>query len=83
VRSYGIIAPSAIVAPQGSFIGVNDYDGSAAMAAVEYHAGRVVFLTDINAFDGESTFDNMAPEPGSPNAVVWENMFDWAAGDGE
>jgi len=43
----------------------------------------VVFLTDINAFSSYTSFDTVAPGPGSRNAVVWENMFDWAAGVGE
>lgn len=53
------------------------------MAAVEHGQGRVVFLTDINAFNSYSAFDLIAAEPGSANGVVWENIFDWAAGGGE
>lgn len=81
--SYAIHAPSAILSPPSSFIGVNDWDSSAAMAAIEYHQGRVVFLTDVNAFNGTTTFDQITPEPGTPNAVVWENLFDWVAGGPE
>ena len=41
-------------------------------------AGKVVFLTDLNAWDDQG--DPIVPTPGSDNAVVWENIFHWASG---
>ncbi len=55
--------------------------GVVALAVRSYGAGRVVFLTDIAAWDDIDTCDEqLTPVPGSSNGIVWENIFHWADG---
>ena len=43
------------------------------MAYKEFGNGRVVFLTDMDAWDSDS--DPAIPVAGSDNGIVWENIF--------
>ena len=75
VTSYDQVYSSSVFGATG--IGEHSSDpGEIALAVTTYGAGRVVFLTDANAWDDES---GMVPPPPSNNAIVWENIFHWAA----
>jgi len=61
--------------------GIGDHStdpSQVALAVTTYGAGRVVFLTDMDAWD--SLPDAVSPIPGSNNAIVWENIFQYTCG---
>ncbi len=47
------------------------------IAVTTYGAGRVVFLTDMDAWD--SLGDSVTPLAGNNNEIVWENIFHYAS----
>lgn len=47
--------------------------GVAALATITYGQGRVVFLTDMDAWD--SVGDSVTPNPLNANGIVWANIF--------
>jgi len=49
--------------------------GQVGLAVTTYGAGRVVFLTDGDAWD--SLGEPVVLHPGNNNAIVWENIFHW------
>jgi|GEM_PF-4604694 len=58
-------------------IGVHSADTTkTALAVQEYGLGRVVYLTDMDAWDDLG--DPVSPTLGSNNAIVWENIFHYA-----
>jgi hypothetical protein len=65
---------SSSITSGATAIGVHSTDTSAALAVLTYGLGRVVFLTDMDAWDEDSSLIF----PGSNNAIVWENMFHYA-----
>jgi len=60
----------------GTVIG-DHQDGGGAISVVEHGLGRVVFMTDMDAWD--SLGDTITPMPGNDNGIVWENIFAWTA----
>lgn len=50
--------------------------GEVGLAVTIFGVGRVVFLTDGDAWD--SAGDPITPHPGNNNGIVWENTFHWA-----
>jgi hypothetical protein len=50
--------------------------GAGALGVLEWGLGRVVILTDMDAWDDEGDAISMAA--GSNNAIVWENIFHYA-----
>lgn len=58
-------------------IGSHSADGRAALAALEYGHGRVLFLSDSAVFDSNSP---VPPLPGTDSAVIVENMLAWVTG---
>ena len=49
-----------------------------ALATLTYGLGRVVFLTDMDAWDDVVAVAKPLITAGSNNAIVWENMFHYA-----
>lgn len=49
-----------------------------ALATLTYGLGHVVFLTDMDAWDDFGATFKPLITSGSNNAIVWENMFDYA-----
>lgn len=83
VSTYDQVYSSSIASgPVGmSIIGRhNSAAGSGALGVLTSGLGRVVILTDMDAWDDLS--DPVSPTPGSNNAIVWENIFHWAAAGG-
>jgi len=76
VTSYDQVYSSSIIGAMA--IGVHSTDPSkTALAVLDYSLGHVVFLTDMDAWD---SFGNPTlPTVGSNNAIVWENIFHFAA----
>ena len=61
-------------------IGVHASDLSeTALAVLTYGLGRVVFLTDMDAWDDLGGTYKPLITPGSNNAIVWQNMFEYAS----
>lgn len=54
----------------------SSFPGQVGLAVTTFGAGRVVFLTDGDAWD--SVEDPVTPLPGNNNGIVWENIFHWA-----
>jgi hypothetical protein len=79
VMSYSQIYSSSISGATG--IGEHGSNpGQVALAVMTYGAGRVVFLTDMCAWDDAGMGDPLGPFAGSNNAIVWENIFWYACG---
>ncbi|MEN6426224.1 MAG: hypothetical protein ABFE13_12725 [Phycisphaerales bacterium] len=79
VTTYDQVYSSSVSGATG--IGVHSGNPSqVALAVTTYGAGRVVFLTDMDAWD--SAGDSVSPIAGSNNAIVWENIFHYACGGG-
>lgn len=77
VTTYDQVYSSSVSGATG--IGVHSTSPSqVALAVTNYGAGRVVFLTDMGAWDCTYTGDTVSPVAGSNNAIVWENIFWWA-----
>ncbi len=77
VTTYDQVGSCSVIGVTG--IGEHGSDpGEVGLAITTYGEGRVVFLTDVNAWD--DWVDDVTPYPGTNNAIVWENMFLWAAG---
>lgn len=78
VPSYSQVFSSSVSG--GTEIGTHSSDPTeVALAVLGYGLGRVVFLTDMDAWDDEG--DPISPTPGSNNAIVWENIFHYAIGE--
>ena len=68
---------SADVASGATSIGTHATAPSkSGLAVTTFGNGRVVFLTDEAAW---SNLDGFMSSPGTNNAIVWANMFEWAA----
>lgn len=75
VTTYDQVLSSSVIGATG--IGVHSTaPAEVAIAVTTFGAGRVVFLTDQNAWDDFG--DPTTPTPGSNNAIVWENIFQFA-----
>lgn len=51
----------------------NYVTGAAGLGVLDWGLGRVVILTDMDAWDDDG--DTVSPIAGSNNAIVWENIF--------
>jgi hypothetical protein len=77
VISYGQIYSSSVSG--ATAIGAHSTDpGQTALATLIYGLGHVVFLTDMDAWDDFGNLAKPLITAGSNNAIVWENMFDYA-----
>jgi MYXO-CTERM domain-containing protein len=68
---------SASIASGADIIGAHEGSGNGALGVVDYGLGRVVFLSDMDAWD--SLGDDITPMPGNDNGIVWENIFHYAS----
>jgi len=76
VTSYDQMYSSSVIGAMA--IGVHSTNPSeTALSVLNYGLGHVVFLTDMDAWD--SIGDPITPTVGSNNAIVWENIFHFAA----
>jgi hypothetical protein len=77
VSSYDQIYSSSVSG--ATAIGEHSTDpGQTALATLTYGLGRVVFLTDMDAWDDFGSLEKPLITPGSNNAIVWQNMFEYA-----
>jgi hypothetical protein len=77
VTSYRQIFSSSVSG--ATAIGVHSTNpGETALATLVYGLGHVVFLTDMDAWDDFGNAAKPLITAGSNNAIVWENMFDYA-----
>lgn len=67
---------SSFITGGATIIGNHSVDGTAALGVLNFGAGRVVIVTDMDAWDDQG--DPVTPTPGSNNAIVWENIFHYA-----
>ena len=76
VATYNQVFSSSVSGVTG--IGYHSTPGSkVGLAYTTSGLGRVVFLTDMDAWDDLT--DSVSPVPGSNNGIVWENIFHYAA----
>ena len=77
VSSYDQIYSSSVSG--ATAIGVHSSNpDQTALATLTYGLGRVVFLTDMDAWDDFGNDAKPLIMPGSENAIVWENIFEYA-----
>jgi hypothetical protein len=77
VTSYDQIFSSSVSG--ATSIGVHSTNPTeTALATLTYGLGRVVFLTDMDAWDNLGNASKPLITAGSNNAIVWENTFDYA-----
>lgn len=77
VTSYSQIYSSSVLG--ATAIGEHSTNpGQTGLATLAYGLGRVVFLTDMDAWDDEGSDAKPLITAGSNNAIVWENMFHYA-----
>lgn len=77
VTSYDQIFSSSVLG--ATAIGEHSTNpGQTGLATLVYGLGRVVFLTDMDAWDDFGNAAKPLITPGSDNAIVWENMFHYA-----
>jgi hypothetical protein len=75
VTTYDQVFSNSVSGVTG--IGEHSTDpGQIGLAVTTYGSGRVVFLTDMDAWDDDID-DPVTPLAGSNNAIVWENIFHW------
>ncbi|MBO6512551.1 MAG: PEP-CTERM sorting domain-containing protein [Phycisphaerales bacterium] len=67
---------SSTITGGADIIGTHDASGGGAIGVLEWGLGRVVVLTDMDAWDDFG--DNISMDPGTNNAIVWENIFHYA-----
>ena len=76
VATYNQVFSSSVA----GVTGIGDHSTNPGQVGLAYTTpglGRVVFLTDMDAWDDLG--DTESPTPGSNNAIVWENIFHFAA----
>lgn len=67
---------SSTITGGADVIGTHDGTGGGAIGVLEWGLGRVVILTDMDAWDDFG--DTISMDAGSNNAIVWENIFHYA-----
>ena len=78
VTSFDEVFSSA-VASGATSIGVHSTNTSkSGIAYKQVGLGRVVFLTDMDAWDSGAD-ETAIPMPGNRNGIVWANIFEYAA----
>jgi hypothetical protein len=77
VTTYNQIYSSSVLG--ATAIGEHStHPGQTGLANLAYGLGRVVFLTDMDAWDDLGSAAKPLITAGSNNAIVWENMFHYA-----
>lgn len=67
---------SSTITGGADIIGTHDATGGGAIGVLEWGLGRVVILSDMDAWDDFG--DEISMDPGTNNAIVWENIFHYA-----